>query len=278
LKSPTSRDAPSFSILFPFPLNRAGGRTSNVGQNNMSITSTCRLCNKAATLKNSHIVSKFVWKLSGMIGEKKKFNALCLNDPKLSLKNQQDGFKEYLLCLDCEERRSKLEDAARRRLFKNVRTLNFNVHNNSIIKGLDYKTFKLYSMFQLWMMAVSKNPFFAHVDIGVHEHKLAALILADDPAEPWRYGSTVAVIGGNNADWAGLFSQPERIRLFGQNVYRFVLAGMYTFNYVSSHAPDRWVQHLFLQKDGTWPIFRSRFTEYPDLVRKAQLQRDHNNE
>jgi len=150
-----------------------------------------------------------------------------------------------------------------------VRNLTFD-GKHSILSGLDYKALKLYSMFQLWMMGVSTNPFFAHVDLGPHEKRLAALLLAEDPVEPWRYGSTIAVIGGNDPDWAGLFSQPERIKLFGHNVYRFVAAGIHSYHYVSSHAPFRGFQHLFLQAEGTWPIFQSHFNDYEDLVKKAQ--------
>lgn len=238
----------------------------------MSITGNCRLCGNQATLKKSHIISKFIWRLSGVIGAQKKFDAICLNDPSLSQRNLQDGFKEPLLCGDCEELRSRFEGRARRALFANIRNPTF-VHNNSILTGLDYEALKLHSMFQIWMMGVSTNPFFAHVELGRHEKELANLLLAEDPAEPWRYGSTVAVIGGNDPDWAGLFSQPERIRLYGHNVYRFVAAGIYSFHYVSSHAPDSDFQHLFLQPNGTWPIFQGHFSDYPDLVKKAHQLR-----
>jgi hypothetical protein len=158
---------------------------------------------------------------------------------------------------------------ARQALFANIRGLQF-VHNNVTLAGLDYHALKLYSMFQLWMMGVSSLPFYAHVNLGPHADRLAALILAEDPAEPWRYGSTIAVLGANEPDLAAVFAQPERIRLYGHNLYRFVVAGLHSFHFVSSHAPSPELQSLFLHHDGTWPVFKRKYHDYPDIVRKIQ--------
>lgn len=233
----------------------------------MSSQTICRLCGEDGQLQKSHIVSKFIWRMSKVIGHGTPFHAICLNQPNLSKKFQQDGFKEFLLCLDCERKRSTYEDHARRSLFNNIRNIQFD-GKHAILTGLEYKPLKLYSMFQIWMMGVSTHPFYSHVNLGPHTDRLAELLRSEEPSEPWRYGSTIAVLGGKNDDFAGIFSQPEQTRMRGHCIYRFVVAGLHSYHFVSGHAPEPGFQFLFLQKDGTWPIFRSRISDYPHLIEK----------
>lgn len=241
--------------------------STQLSQDSVCKKATCALCGGSSPLKESHVISKYLWKLSGLIGHQKKFEATCLNDGRLSLKHQQDGFKEYLLCENCEQRRAKVEDISRRSLFGKIRNLNFQ-GNSAIISGLDYKSLKLNSMYQLWMMGVSEHPFYANVYLGPHLTRLGELLLNDDPGEPWQYGTTVSSLGGNDPNYTGIFSQPEKTRIFNHNLYRYVIAGFHHFTYVTSHPPAAGFQKLFLQKDGSVPIFRSNFRDYPDLVRK----------
>ncbi len=120
-------------------------------------------------------------------------------------------------------------------------------------------------------MGVSTHPFYAHVNLGPHTEKLASLLLTDDPGDTWLYGSTLAVINCNSGNLPGIFTQPERIKLWGHNVYRFVFAGLHCFIFVSSHAPELECQSLFLQKDGTWPIFSGPITDYPHVMQKIRF-------
>lgn len=228
---------------------------------------TCRLCADETLLRESHIVSKFLWQLSGIIkkGESKKFDAVCISDPKLTLRNNQDGFKEFLLCHACEQKRHKLEDAAARKIFRGIRTLDFS-NGGNVLQDLNYEETKLFSMFQLWMMGIASHPFFAHVDLGPHERILREMLLAGDPGEPWQYGSTLGVIGGGDEWLTGIMSQPDSIRLRGRRCYRYVIAGVHSFTFVGSHPPVTDEQHLFLQTDGKWPIFPDTIKAHPKLM------------
>ena len=152
----------------------------------------CRLCIKNPAIKNSHVVSKFIWKLSGVIGAQRKFDAYCISQPELSQKNLQDGFKEPILCSECEGKRSTLERIARKQLFSKVRSLDLS-KGGAALTGLDSSPIKLFTMFQLWMMGVAKNDFYSHVQLGPHEEQLRNLLLTNDPSYPWRYGTTLAV-------------------------------------------------------------------------------------
>lgn len=85
---------------------------------------TCALCRRKATLRLSHVVSKFLL-------EDKRY--LPSNDPsqgKIWLRNadgskcQQDGEKYYLLCDTCEQRVGKFEHEFKRR-FHSIRPIAF---------------------------------------------------------------------------------------------------------------------------------------------------------
>lgn len=227
----------------------------------------CRLCGNEAELQDSHIVSKFVWRMSKVIGNGSPFHAICLNHPNLSEKYQQDGFKEPLLCKNCERQRSAYENLASRSLFRNVRNLKID-GRHTIMTGLDYKALKLYSMFQIWMMGESTHPFYSHVRLGPHSARIANLLRDENPAEPWRYGNTIALIGNEIENFSGIFSQPEQARLSKHYIYRFVVAGLHSYHFVSGHPPELGFQYLFLQEDGSWPIFRSRISDYPELIER----------
>ena len=231
----------------------------------MTNTETCQLCKATGELKLSHITSKFMWRLSGLIGHNKKFEAICVNKPDQTKKHQQDGFKEYLLCSGCEGRRSTYEDVARRSLYSGIRNHSY-ISNCAVVTGLDYKSIKLYSMYQIWMMGVSKDPYYSNVNLGLHKNLLADCLLRDDPLEPWQYGTTVAVLGGNDSRYSGIFSQPDRTRKHQLNVYRYVVAGLHHFHYITNQKPHWGIQHLFLQKNGRMPIVKRELADYPHLT------------
>lgn len=104
----------------------------------------CRLCQSpsAKQLRKSHVVSKFMWKNSGLTGHHKSFDSICTTHPELSERNRQDGFKEYLLCDDCEKRFQKYEIYARNRLFGGNGLLVNHPKTHHIWEGLDYRWFK----------------------------------------------------------------------------------------------------------------------------------------
>jgi hypothetical protein len=229
----------------------------------------CRLCKLNPAILNSHVVSKFIWKLSGVIGAHKKFDAHCVSHPELSQRNLQDGFNEEILCTQCEGKRSKLEAIAREQLFASVRRLNLS-NDTSVLTGLDYPQIKLFTMFQLWMMGVAKNPFYSHVKLGQHEEELRKLLDTNNPSAPWHFGTTLAVLRTESDRLDGLFTQPNRIRLFRHDAYRYVIAGIHCFSFVTCHDSGHDYHKLFLQTDGTWPVFVNKLSDYPYL--QAQVQ------
>lgn len=92
----------------------------------MEITSSeiCKLCEQKKALRESHIIPKFVFRWLKQTGGKYIRKADNVN------KRVEDGVKDYLLCDDCEELFSKLENKFAREIFypysnKNIDSFNY---------------------------------------------------------------------------------------------------------------------------------------------------------
>ncbi len=71
----------------------------------------CKLCEKQKTLKESHIIPKFVFRWLKKTGGR---FIRRLNNPNIRV---EDGVKKYLLCNECEQLFSKFEDKFARDIF-----------------------------------------------------------------------------------------------------------------------------------------------------------------
>jgi hypothetical protein len=235
------------------------------------VFAACRLCLQERDLRESHIVSGFIWRNSEVTGDKCKFDLKCISDPKLSERHRQDGLKEYLLCNDCEGRFARFEDYARRKLFNRSGPIPIQQRpgKHFVWTGLEYTKLKLFQMSLLWRMGISNHPYYAHVNLGKHGEILRRMLLDENPGEPWRYGCIATLLSHVDEPMLGIFSQPERIKLLGHSCYRLVLAGMHWYIFVSSHKPRSIVDSLFLLPSGTWTLFRGEIFDFPYL--RAQV-------
>ena len=230
---------------------------------------TCQLCEESGDLRESHITSKFLWKVTGIIGDKRKFSATSTSHPHLSEPHRQDAFKEYLLCGRCEEQFGRYEAYARKKFFgKNSPLLN-RPNQHYIWTGLDYRQLKLFQMSLLWRMGVSSHPYYADVKLGKHEAILRTMVHAEDPGQPWQYGCIATLLSHARKPLVAFFSQPERIQLWGHWCYRLALAGMHWFSFVSSHKPSPTACELFLNREGSWLLFHGEVFDFPYL--RAQV-------
>lgn len=229
----------------------------------------CRLCEAQSVLRASHILSKFLYRDSGVIGAHRKFDVLCETHPDLTRLNQQDGFKEHLLCGECESTRlAPLERYAQQEFFGSRSPFRHFARVGYEWKGLDYKRMKLFTVSLLWRMSISSLPWFSHVKVGdKHERILRQMLLAGDPREAWRYGCQIGFLlyGGKplGNPFAGLFAQPRRIP-FRIVRYRSVIAGMVWLMYVNSQAPHDGKEG-FLSCSGTWMVPAIEANDIPFL-------------
>jgi hypothetical protein len=232
----------------------------------------CKLCLKETLLCDSHIVPEFLWRDSGQIPPQTHIKIPCVSHPQFTMRNVQDGIKEPLLCEECEGKFSRFETVIKKKLFGAISPEIQRPKGHFIWSGFDYASLKLFQMSILWRMGVSSRPFYSNVQLGKHEEILRKLLNEEVIPEPWRYGCMVTLLSQSEEDHRTLFSQPQKIKLWGQNCYRVAIAGMHWFLFASSSKPKPMAQNLFAQKNGDWVVFQGKPTDFPHLISEMGIQ------
>ena len=237
------------------------------------VKGVCRLCLEPAELRKSHIIPKFIWRDSGLVGANKNYSVTCVSDPRYSESNRQDGFKEDLLCAECEGKFSRLESYIKPKIDGAISRSVSRPQGHFIWTGWDYAKTKLFQLSLVWRMAISSLPIYSAVELGKHEETIRRMLFKEDPGEPWRYGCASVLLAHHGKPLPDVFSQPERFRFKRQNGYRFIVAGMLWFMFVSSHRSAHFPQHYFLSQLGEWPMFVGEFNDFEFLRDQIDLLR-----
>ena len=226
----------------------------------LATVAPCRLCNLEKPLRNSHVTPKFLWKDSGLTGKGKNFEAFSPSHPHLSEAHRQDGFKERLLCGDCERRLSVHEQYAKEELFGKNGPLKIRPRSDFLWNGLNYPALKLFQLSILWRMGLSGRPFYSHVALGRHEAILRKMILNDDPGLPSQYGCICTLLEYKGRPMFSLFSQPRYLKTL--RCYVFVLAGMHWFMFPTDEPPNAMCIPLLLRLSGEWILLKTDLTNF----------------
>lgn len=237
----------------------------------------CKLCHQIATLCISHIIPKFAYKQSGLIGDKRKFDVHCFSDRSKSELHKQDGFKEYLLCESCERRLNQWETYASKSLFDGSSPAIRRINGDCILGGLNYVSLKLFTTSIIWRMSVSQHGFFSMVQLpSRHEEAMRQMLLHENPREHWRYGCNISMLTHCGKPIAGIFSQPKPYSVGkGRLCYRFLFSGMLWNIYVSNTPQCALNVRTSLQPNGDWILFSGEFTQHPDLAKERELLINH---
>lgn len=222
----------------------------------------CRLCHEEKLLRNSHVISEFLYK---PLYEPNLHRSFFLStEPKERRKFEQKGLREKLLCSSCEQKLSAYENYVRKVIYGGVE-IDIRENSDSItITNLDYKKFKLFQLSILWHSGVSKLPFFSSVKLGTkHEEILRQMIFSEEPGEPHEYGCLYfTLLNDSNQIQDDLIMQLTLVKIEGRHCYRFVFGGMLWLYIISSHIPNPAYKNMFLTKDGTLVLFKKRLEDF----------------
>lgn len=194
----------------------------------------CQLCLQNKSLKNSHIIPKWCFRLFWDNGK-------CLitrYDENPSEEVVQGGLKEHLLCQECEALFSTWELHAKEKFFEQAQTARLGSEVAVIVSGLDYAKFKLFQLSVLWRAGVSTLPFFASVRLGQHQERLRNLLVSRNPGEQSDYGCIMTLFRFSEIEKAKpehLILPPCPMNIDGFRMYRFVMAGAGWLYVVTSH-------------------------------------------
>lgn len=210
----------------------------------------CRLCRERAQLRDSHIIPEFFY--AGAYDDKHRALELKLD---LGRERQlQKGYREPLLCDDCEESFGRLEKYFKEQWYDGgLLPDRLDAPRHQVI-GLDYTRTRLLHLSILWRASVSQHSMFRNVSLGPLEGTLCEMLLADDPGKPheFHWTTNVLVLEGTVLD--GFIFEPTAYRLGGRHIYMFTYGGCAWF-FVASREPVRsWLPLALTLEGSQWLI------------------------
>lgn len=141
----------------------------------------CKLCIKNDTLRNSHIIAETFY--DGVYDRLNRFIPLT-DEPNDRHVIHQNGFKEYLLCSECEQKFGRWENSVKNDLLEieaeQSNRLQMVRNNNSIlVRGINYSSLKYAILSTLWRMSISSLEFFRCYELGNHTELIRNILKTD---------------------------------------------------------------------------------------------------
>lgn len=190
-----------------------------------------------------------------------------VTEGKISDKSQQTGFRERLLCGECELQFSKYETYAAKNFFnKTVPPMRTSNDLVIVFQNIEYHRFKLFLLSLLWRVGIAKDDFFKCVKLGPHEEKLRLMLLAEDPGEPDEYGCMISsFIPETHIETKHFMGQPITTKNDGHHGCLLAFRG-FAFRFcISRHALIPALKRSFLKKNNEIRIVRMRVGMFKPL-------------
>lgn len=190
----------------------------------------CRLCQQPRELQFSHIFSEFLYEPA--YDDNHQFISVSMH-PRQKRKPLQKGFREYLLCQQCEQTLANYENYSAT-LLRNADAYRSKNNKEIVIPNFDYRKFKLFGLSLLWRSHISKLYFFQQVKLGPHAEKLRSMILSEMPGRYFQYPFSLHKIDGPEIV-NRIMAAPTTARFMNHRVYVFFMFGFEWTFVVSSH-------------------------------------------
>lgn len=204
----------------------------------------CSLCHaETKLLKKSHIIPDFMY--NGMFGQKHRLSHVNLKDLK-ELKSVPTGiYDKDILCVKCDnEVIGKYETYASKAIYGGdllgkespVFKTQKNVHGfvSVLVNNIDYVKFKLFLLSILWRAHVSKQVFFAEIDLGKYAEKIRRMIVEGDAGEETELQTAIFFIKSDTLPLKSIIA-PRYLKDEGNSSYAFYInEAFYHFN-LSEH-------------------------------------------
>ncbi len=211
----------------------------------------CRLCLKEKELCNSHIVPEFLFK--ALYAKEKHQFVQIEGAPKV--RKWQKGFREKMLCRECEDRLNKWETYAAQVFFSGNKLSMEKMSDFIIIKNIDYTKFKLFQLSLIWRAGASNLHQFTNVSLGPHEEKLRSMLYEGNPGASYDYGCLIIFTPSYFDFTSKMMMLAKETRFDGHRCYMFVLAGLTWVFFISNHTGQLpYNEKLFLNYNGILPV------------------------
>lgn len=226
----------------------------------------CALCLKPSVLRQSHIISEFLYK--PLYDSKHRLNVLSTGKPP-KRHFEQKGVRERLLCDRCEAQFSIYEDYARGVLFGGKEIEVSMTNPKGFEFRVDYRKFKLFELSILWRLGISNTQAFKDIDLGDHAEQLRQMLFEERPGTTDEYGCLLIWPISHRNIVDQLVTSMGITEIETVRCVRMIMGGVCWFYFLSRKAIDPRQSGLFLQDDGLLRIMRGDFGIDGYLVRLA---------
>jgi hypothetical protein len=222
------------------------------------------LCHEERELRNSHVIPEFMYlDMYDDIHRAIKVES----DPETGERFLQKGEREHLFCDTCEARLSRFERYCSP-IVKSLYLLKVEEEDGTyLVRGVDYKLFKLFQLSLLWRASVASVAMFANIGLGPHDEVLRRAILSEDPGPPDQYACLMMAVPNTRYLHRILWS-PETDHIDGITVYRFQTGRLFWFFFLPNQIPLG-AEMNFLNEDGVLRVPRAPWPEEVILQRLA---------
>lgn len=231
------------------------------------VEAPCKLCNKTAQLRYSHILPEFLY--LSLYDEKHRAMRVT-SDSEEKDEFIQKGIRDYLLCSECETQLSRYERYAAP-IIKSIPTISADPSGNFfVISPVDYSPFKLFQMSLLWRSSIAQTPEFSDVSLGENDEIMRKMLYEENPGQSDDYGCMMIAIQ-NTKYLERIIWSPVRDVVDGYVCYRFQTGGIfwYFFPFNGSYPPS--IKELFLSQIGVLRIVVAPWSEQQITGRIAGL-------
>jgi len=240
---------------------------------------TCKLCLESKSLCGSHIISECFYEK--IYDEKHRFLPISTEDEKLQF--QQKGFREDLLCHDCELRLSGWESTLKRDFVdigkeqSNFLTIN-RVHKQILkVQNIRYDNFKRGILSILWRLSITSHPFYSKYQLGIYEDKLRILLKNDGPIPEHCYPVMVSKCKLDQQFFPDIMMGfPPGKTAKSRTVYRIIIWGILVTVIVTDQEASKDFESIILKENGDLYIPDTQYTMFahPQSVLKRIFDDD----
>ncbi|MDP4074319.1 hypothetical protein [Acidovorax sp. A1169] len=226
----------------------------------------CKLCLREGLLQKSHIFPKSVAKpLRGAKGHLLEVHGRG----RYGVEPRQDGLKEELLCTECEAFCNTNYEVPFRDTWKKLRPVEPWVPGTMIQAKVDYSTFKLFHLLNLFRAGISQLVELRGVQLGPHEAVLRRMILEGDPGETQQYAvAGLILFDKRDGSLMHFNGYPKRDIRDRRTSYSMIYLHTEWIVLISKGGADM-VRRLALQQDGALMLIGHPWQEHPILAEMA---------
>jgi hypothetical protein len=127
--------------------------------------------------------------------------------------------------------------------------------DNVVLKGIDYKKFKLFLLSILWRASISKEEMFKDVDLGgKYEEVLRKMIFEGNPGKRDEFPISIFGIQSNENLVLKSIVAPRRLKENGNTCYMFFINGLFYYFNVSSFGMADMFNRVSINEDNEMTI------------------------